>query len=253
MIADLAEIVPGPRAALAEQVVRDAMPAVARLLADDLRPAECTIDVRVGSPAQVLVDRAREVSAVLLVVGAHGAFDAASGVGTVASKCVRTSPCPVLLIPKAKRDAFRTVLAGVDFSEVTPRILTQAARIASLDKAKLVVLHVFYGPWHRLHYQAPTPEAPPRFQEQYKAVLERRLAAVSEQIARDAPGIEFETRLFEHPSDGRGITEYAEQHGADLLVLGTRGRGNLRQFLLGSTAERLLRQTARAVLAVPPS
>jgi len=41
--------------------------------------------------------------------------------------------------------------------------------------------------------------------------------------------------------------------GADLVVIGTRGRANLRDLLLGSTAEKLLRELNTSVLAVKPA
>jgi nucleotide-binding universal stress UspA family protein len=40
---------------------------------------------------------------------------------------------------------------------------------------------------------------------------------------------------------------------ADLIALGTRGRTNLRDVLLGSTAERVIRSAGRSVLAVRPA
>jgi hypothetical protein len=46
--------------------------------------------------------------------------------------------------------------------------------------------------------------------------------------------------------------QYAQGVGADLIVLGTRGRTNLRDLLLGSTAEKVLRDSVCSVLAVHP-
>jgi nucleotide-binding universal stress UspA family protein len=47
------------------------------------------------------------------------------------------------------------------------------------------------------------------------------------------------------------ILDAAETERADLIVVGTQGLGGLRKWLLGSTTERLLRQTKVPVLAVP--
>jgi len=58
--------------------------------------------------------------------------------------------------------------------------------------------------------------------------------------------------LFDFPGHGRGITEFARQVGADLVVLGTRGRTNLRDLLLGSTAERVVRDAPCSILTVKP-
>jgi nucleotide-binding universal stress UspA family protein len=51
-----------------------------------------------------------------------------------------------------------------------------------------------------------------------------------------------------------GIADYARHTAADLLVLGSKGLGNLKYLLLGSTVERLLREVPCSVLVVrPPS
>ena len=48
------------------------------------------------------------------------------------------------------------------------------------------------------------------------------------------------------------FADYAAKAGADLIVLGTRGKTNLRDILLGSTAERVLAESRCSVLAVKP-
>jgi universal stress protein E len=53
-------------------------------------------------------------------------------------------------------------------------------------------------------------------------------------------------------SHGHGIAEYARRMHANLLVLGTKGRSNLRYVLLGSTVERLLREIPCSALVVRP-
>lgn len=49
------------------------------------------------------------------------------------------------------------------------------------------------------------------------------------------------------------IVDAARRHDATLVVMGTQGLGGFRKLLLGSTTERVLRQTRTPVLAVPPS
>jgi hypothetical protein len=51
---------------------------------------------------------------------------------------------------------------------------------------------------------------------------------------------------------GAGIAEYARRLGVDLVVLGTKGRTNLKYVLLSSTVERLLKEIACSVLVVRP-
>jgi nucleotide-binding universal stress UspA family protein len=52
---------------------------------------------------------------------------------------------------------------------------------------------------------------------------------------------------------GNGIAAHAEEVKADLIIVGHKGRTNLRYVLLGSTAERLLTQLPCSMLVVKPS
>ena len=47
------------------------------------------------------------------------------------------------------------------------------------------------------------------------------------------------------------IVRYAEAHHADVVVLGSHGHGLVRRFLLGSVADKIVRQAPCAVLVVP--
>jgi nucleotide-binding universal stress UspA family protein len=58
--------------------------------------------------------------------------------------------------------------------------------------------------------------------------------------------------IFDYQGYGAGITEFVKQVNGDLVVLGTRGRTNLRDMLLGSTAERVVRDAPCSILAVKP-
>ena len=78
----------------------------------------------------------------------------------------------------------------------------------------------------------------------YRRDLVVRVLSIREDSARDA---------IDRQNHGRGIIEYAREHHADLVVLGTRGRSNLRYVLLGSTAERVIREMECSILAVKPS
>jgi nucleotide-binding universal stress UspA family protein len=144
------------------------------------------------------------------------------------------------------------VIACVDFSDTSRKALDQAARSAAHDGAVLRVLHVFDAPWHRLHYRAPTPQASADYQKQYRDGLRRRLEAFCEPVVPEVTGLEARYEIFDYRGHGAGISEFVKQVDGDLVVLGTRGRTNLRDILLGSTAERVVRDTPCSILAVKP-
>lgn len=217
-------------------------------------PAGLQLDVRIGSPVHEILTTVEDVNADCLVLGVFGVMGALGGTGTLAIRCARSSPVKVLLVNEAHPRPYRTVIVAVDFSETSDAAIEQALRVAARDGSEVRLLHVFSAPWHRLHYQAPTPEASPDFRRQYTDALTSRLEACRNRFDKAAKeaGVQVGIELFEAPSYGRGIVEYAEQTKADLVVLGTRGRTNLRYLLLGTTAERVLRELRCSVLSVKP-
>lgn len=236
----------GIRESLVEDA-RKAWPEFARAVAG----AEAVpLDVRIDNRITGLQAAARDARADLIVLGAFGDRRPEVGMGTIATACVRHAPCPVLLVRDTQEGPFRKVVACVDFSPTSLVALDQAARVATQDEAALHVLHVFDAPWRQLHYRAPTPEAAPHFQEQYKKALERRLVSFAAELGREIDYLKPTFAVFDHDGHRSGIVEYARQVGADLIVLGTRGRTNLRDVLLGSTAEKALRESPCSVLAV---
>jgi nucleotide-binding universal stress UspA family protein len=62
--------------------------------------------------------------------------------------------------------------------------------------------------------------------------------------------LHIEHYLEDCESHGVGIVDFCRERGADLVALGTRGHTNLRDLLLGSTAERVVRDAGCSTLVV---
>jgi universal stress protein E len=226
------------------------------------------LHVSVGSPIAELTRYTQELRPDLIIAGTHGASSSdAEGVGTLAAQLVRRIPAKVLLVRDSQTGPFTRIVACIDFSETSRRALVAAAQVAAQEGAELNILHVFRAPWKQVHWHSPTPEANPDFQKQYADALRRRLEEfvrpVADELQAESGGpARITIDLFDSTSagsgsvasgHGAGINEYARRVGADLIVLGTHGRSNLRAFFLGSTAERLLRHASCSVLAVQPA
>jgi nucleotide-binding universal stress UspA family protein len=63
-------------------------------------------------------------------------------------------------------------------------------------------------------------------------------------------GVTAKATLINGANHGKMIAEHAREVGADLIVVGNKGRTNLRYVLLGSTAERLLDHLPCSLLVV---
>jgi nucleotide-binding universal stress UspA family protein len=70
-----------------------------------------------------------------------------------------------------------------------------------------------------------------------------------EKMAKEA-GVSFESVVAEG-NPGNEIIGYASKNGMEVIVLGTVGRSGLDRFLLGSVAEKVVRNSLVPVLTVP--
>jgi nucleotide-binding universal stress UspA family protein len=138
------------------------------------------------------------------------------------------------------------VLAATDFSPHARHAADRAARIARANGAALSLLHVMPGPalTQLRTWLGDDTAAEARLREAVQAQvneLAQRLRA-EEQVAVDA--------LVEEGPTLEATLQAAERLDAQLIAVGARGAGFARRFVLGSTAERLIRRTTRPVLVV---
>lgn len=233
-------------------LIKDAQTAWAQFAAD-VTDAQCvhfqaTIEHRVSG----LADGAREKLADLIVLGMNSSGHPDVGIGTVATSCVRHCPADVLLVRPDHAGTFDRIVVGIDFSPTSMIALERALQLVAPGTGQLLVVHVFEGPWTRLHYRAPTVPSDPRTIAQVRSELSRQLEAFVAAVAKSIRGVKMTHHVEESSGHRSGLMEFADREGADLVCLGTRGHSNLRDFMLGSTAEKVLMQSRCSVLAVKP-
>ena len=210
-------------------------------------PAGHSREVMNGAPLDVLLQENRSRRADLLVLGVTGGSLLPHGTGTLATKCLRKASSKVMLVHANQLRPFRRVLACVDFSETSREAVTQALHVAGQDQAEVHLLHVFRAEWHMWNSPDQLP-AVSDFENSYRAILENNLR----QFAAVPPGSNAIYAVTQAKTHAAGIAEYARRLGVDLVVLGTKGRTNLKYVLLGSTVERLLKEIPCSALVVRP-
>lgn len=67
----------------------------------------------------------------------------------------------------------------------------------------------------------------------------------------DVEGIEVETVVLRAASPGFAVVDWAQDHGVDLVLVGSHARTGLRRALLGSVAERIVRHAGVPVMVLP--
>jgi nucleotide-binding universal stress UspA family protein len=130
-----------------------------------------------------------------------------------------------------------TILLATDGSEEAQLASTTAADLAQKTDSELHVLTV--GPDYPLY---ELPEHPAEFQDVLRE-NRRRAKEVLEQQAKkiEESGVSVkETHLLEGRADEE-IVALAEEIGAGLIVMGSRGHGRLRRTLLGSVSDAVVR------------
>lgn len=142
--------------------------------------------------------------------------------------------------------ALTRVLCPTDFSEFSTAALDVAAALAASYGSTLRIVHVLTpfpvsGPYLDLPASGPLYES---------AADQARQSLAAEAARIRRPGFAIETELREGTTV-REILTAADEWPADVLVLGTHGRGGFERLVLGSVAEKVLRKARCAVLAVP--
>src|SRR6266478_3213395 len=143
-------------------------------------------------------------------------------------------------------DMFKKILVGTDFSEASDEARRVAIELARRLGAELEIVHV-EEPLPAYAFAEGALLDLPRLQEEVRTWAERQL----EDLARGAraSGVSTTTAvLLGVPANT--IVEAARTERADLIVVGTHGRTGLERVLLGSVAERVVRNAPCAVLTV---
>jgi nucleotide-binding universal stress UspA family protein len=137
---------------------------------------------------------------------------------------------------------FERILLAVDGSNHAQRALEYARDLALRDNALVIVVHAF----------EPIPEW---VGEPMRDDLIAREVHVGWDIANHAAeelkdvGIAVDVQVLQGPP-AEAILRVAEGHRTDLIVMGTRGRGELTSLLLGSVSHRVLAHSHVPVMVV---
>ncbi len=132
------------------------------------------------------------------------------------------------------------IVVGVDESSVAKRVLARAIDEAAWRGAELHVVNVYQLPY--TYVEIPVD---------YVAIAEGHHSAVWEPLAAQLsePKVEvLRVELEGYPAEA--LVSYANDIGASLLVVGTRGRGEWGALILGSTSHRAVHLADCDVLIV---
>ena len=222
--------------------------------------AGCATTLRFGDAATAIARAAQMLDCAMIAMGSHGAGAVGSLVtGSVTTKVIHVGFRPVLVIASERprsgsvygppRRAAR-VLVPVDGSAGATAALREVLRIASWfrNTPEIHVLAVYEGTPVDVEIADMVTAEALRAHQQKR--FDAALLPAREALSSMASG------AIEHTAIGppaEKIRAIIETHIFDLVCLGTRGMGAVRNLILGSTAAKVLRAVDVPVLVVPPA
>jgi nucleotide-binding universal stress UspA family protein len=141
----------------------------------------------------------------------------------------------------------KTVLAPIDFSDISDRVIEEAITVARAIGARLVLLNIVQPPAVLTSEYAETDMAT-EFCTRAERDSASRLVDLQKRL-RDAGVTAHAVHQVGPP--GQRIVEQAQRLDADYIVIGSHGHGAFYDLLVGSTTTRILRSAGCPIVVVP--
>lgn len=188
--------------------------------------------VEEGNPLPTFLRWAKIKDVDLIIAGRKSTL---KGSGSLSKSLAQKAPCSVLFLTERNvLDRIEKVLVPLDFSEHSKLIFEFADRICTDLGSTIVGLHIYEVP----HGYYKTGKSYEEFAEIMKGHAQNDFKKfVKKHIEK-----EFECHfiLDDERHAGELIIDSAKEYGADLIIMGSKGRTASASILLGSVAEKLV-------------
>jgi nucleotide-binding universal stress UspA family protein len=143
----------------------------------------------------------------------------------------------------------KTILAPIDFSSMTDRVIAEAAALARAFGGRVVLLHVTEPTAGVVDYAAIVVAVAQVNEAAVKHAV-TRLTELEQQLTRD--GVEAKS-IHVTGTPVPEIMAQARSVGADYIVIGSHGHTAFYDLLVGGTAHGILKRATCRVVVIPPS
>lgn len=220
---------------------------IAHKVAPDLKIGHTIAE---GSPIDMLLELSKDVT--MIVMGSRG-LGGLSGMvmGSVSAAAVSHADCPVVVVREdsniTESTKYGPVVVGVDGSEVSQKATELAFEEADARACELVAVHT----WMDMQVQASLAGLSAA-QQQWDEIEADQAKMLDERLkpfVEKFPDVSVK-RVITRDRPVRALVDAAE--GAQLLVVGSHGRGGFRGMLLGSTSRALLQAAPCPMMVARP-
>ncbi len=191
----------------------------------------------------------------LIVMGKHGqGFIERMLIGSNTSRVLKKSPVPVLSVcgrARKKINKIEKILVPVDVSSSTNSAISSSLDLAEVFNASVTLLYVFW--LDEKAYDIPHSMVE-KFMNKAHKTLERKANQAKKKFLRtkNRSKIKIDTQVIHGTSPSSAIRGYVSKNKIDLIITNTHDRKGLSRIILGSDAERIIREAPCPVLVVRP-
>jgi len=236
------------------RIMEDASAQLEKLTGD--QPVAWESLITVGKPADE-ISRAVEEKAIDLVITATRGRSGFKRLilGSVTERLMRTITCPLLVVRSPEREfvnipqpeiKLNKILVGCDFSPDSDQAFEHGVSLAQEFQAELHLAHVIEPPVQPnllVETVTVTGEVPQNQQNLLIQKLKDMVPAEADNWCTPQTSI-LEGQPYEE------LVKYADTRDIDIIVLGVRGHGLVKTLFLGSTTDRVIRNSPCPVLSV---
>ena len=185
---------------------------------------EITHLVEIGHPSDLIIDKIREFSIDLVVMGTHGASGITEMfVGSNAEKIVRRANCPVITLKSPiKLQDIRKIAFASDFSSLSENAMAALKRMQHVLDATIDFVRI---------------NTPNNFQRE--ALTKRHM---DDLVTREM-FLKASLHSYNDFSEEEGLLNFAEERQSDMIGMITHGRTGLNHLMAGSIAEDVVNHT----------
>lgn len=216
-----------------------------------------TVELQSGLPASVLWEVAQKHAADLVVLGPPKPSRWQERIlGSVTSAVLHQAEIPVLLLKPAlaegregeglrlsARELLRHVLFPTDFSSISDRAGAFLEGLAGRGLARVTLLNALDVPGGE--------EYPPGFQERALAQAQEALEDWQQRLLK--AGIPTVEAILDPGHPVPAILKVLKRENISLIVMGTQGKGFIKELFLGSVSHNIARLAPCPVLLIPPA
>ena len=209
---------------------------------------DITTELVEGDPSETLQDYVTNSGIDFVAMGTRGRSNIERRLlGSVTERIVRTCPVPVLTVrtendlSSSKEQGYTDILLPTRGGDGSELAVDHAVSIAARFDATLHVIYVV-----DIRSQASKHST-----YELEQLVDELRAVVTDAVVEQADEAGIDSRaVVQQGTPHSAIQRYAEEHGIDLIVMGTHGRGRIERFLLGSITERTIRTADIPVVTV---